>query len=148
MMVWVHELLKGNWLHLWLYQTASRQSVEQTNLWLSLSGVYLCEYTGDAQICVFVASLNKQSDGTQMGMPDCPIPVGTILCFFIMVSLKKTVLLHSSFMRSRPFLNIFWHKHQKLPRKPDKEGKNDELAVGKECFSKCVNDLIAYFSHI
>lgn len=64
-----------------------------------------------------------------MGVPGSPIPVVTIPCFFIKVPLKTPGLLHSSLMRGRPFFNFFFfpHKHQKLPRKPDKEGKDDDL---------------------
>lgn len=43
-----------------------------------------------------------------MGVPGSPIPVVTIPCFFIKVSLKKTGLLHSSLMRGRPFFNFYF----------------------------------------
>lgn len=51
-------------------------------------------------------------------------------------------------MKGGHFLtSISCQKHQKQPKKADQEGK-DELAVGKEYFSKAVDDLIAYFAHI
>lgn len=86
-------------------------------------------------------------------MPDSPMLVVTIIYFFIesfqeefsqflLENIQESFLVHS--VRGGSFLNFcFLTQTSEIA----KEGK-DELAVGKEYFSKTDDDLIAYFAHI